>query len=247
MDSTPKIEIAIEEASHASQLNDLGIDRIELCANLAEGGITPTLGQAAEVVSQTQVPVYAMLRPRSGDFTYSPSEQKQLLFDLEAMANTGIAGVVFGALKSDGKLDYAFVAKVFKRAQDLGLGTTFHRAFDACSHPFQALEALIDMGVERVLTSGGATFALQGKDQLKEVQLRADGRIEIMAGAGVNAEVLPSLWSIGIRSFHSTARRLTYLASNEQLSHLGFDRRWMLDKRKVHHMVTKVKELSGSH
>ena len=107
-----EIEIAVEEATHATLLKEWGVDRIELCANLAEGGLTPTFGQSLEVVRATELPVYVMLRARAGDFQYSTSEKRQMLADLERLATSGIQGVVFGALNPNKTVKYYFKRRI---------------------------------------------------------------------------------------------------------------------------------------
>jgi len=235
-----EIEIALEEAAHAVGLAELGVHRIELCANLVEGGLTPTVGQATEVVSTTELPVYAMLRPRSGNFTYSKSEQKQMLLDLEALATTGISGIVFGALTSDGRLDLDFATKVVRSALDLNLGSTFHRAIDAATEPLSCLEDLATLGVERILSSGGAQRAHEGKELLATMSQKAGVSMQIQAGSGVHAGVVESLWNAGIRAFHMTARYLETLPADK----LGFDAQWRRDDQKISALHSRLVALS---
>jgi|TARA_B110000027_G_scaffold41121_1_gene45361 copper homeostasis protein len=223
-----EIEIAVEEATHATLLKEWGVDRIELCANLAEGGLTPTFGQSLEVVRATELPVYVMLRARAGDFQYSTSEKRQMLADLERLATSGIQGVVFGALNPNKTVDQDFCDSLINRAKKLGLGTTFHRAFDACVNPEKAIEFLINRGVDRILTSGFQPSVQQGMHGIAQTLAQAKGRISIQAGAGVNAAIASELWRTGIRAFHATAR---YWEQEEQ--RLGFEGRWMPDEEKI--------------
>jgi len=235
-----EIEIALEEAAHAVGLAELGAHRIELCSNLAEGGLTPTVGQATEVVSATELPVYAMLRPRSGNFTYSKSERQQMLLDLEALAPTGISGIVFGALTSDGCLDRDFATTLVRRALDLNLGSTFHRAIDAATDPLSCLEDLATLGVERVLSSGGARRANEGKELLATMSQKTGVLMQIQAGSGVHAEVAESLWNAGIRAFHMTARYLETFSADK----LGFDTQWQRDDQKISSLHSRLVGLS---
>ena len=230
-----EIEIALEEARHAEGLHALGVDRIELCENLAEGGLTPSFGRAREVVAATPLPVYAMLRARAGNFHYSSSEQHQMLLDLEMLSKTGIRGVVVGALTGEGMLDERFMTLVTAKAKQHNLGITFHRAFDVCKDPEAVLQTLIDLGVERILTSG-----FQPKvdpEGLAKALKWASGRIEIQAGSGVNAEVVPSLKEVGVTAFHCTARK--WSASDDDS--FGFEGEWKRDEDKIKALVTAAR------
>ena len=230
-----EIEIALEEARHAEGLHALGVDRIELCENLAEGGLTPSFGRAREVVAATPLPVYAMLRARAGNFCYSSSEQHQMLLDLEMLSKTGIRGVVVGALTGEGMLDERFMTLVMAKAKQHNLGITFHRAFDVCKDPEALLQTLIDLGVERILTSGfQPSVDPQG---LAKTIGWASGRIQIQAGSGVNAEVVPSLKEVGVTAFHCTARKWS-ASDNDSF---GFEGEWKRDEDKIKALVTAAR------
>lgn len=158
------------------------IARIELCGPLAVGGTTPSAG-VMRVAARMPVPVYAMIRPRDGDFVFDADDEDAMVADIHAARSAGLAGVVLGASLSDGRLDVALLARL--SSQCAGLGRTLHRAFDLCPDPFDALESAIELGFERVLTSGCAKSALEGASLLAQLNERAGGRISIMAGAGV--------------------------------------------------------------
>jgi copper homeostasis protein len=228
-----EIEIAIEEPSHAAQLVDLGIHRIELCSNLLEGGLTPSAAQVEFTVDVSDLPVYAMLRPRSGDFFYNRLEKHMMLEELKILRECGATGIVFGALDPAGHIDHEFVELVVQFSKDHGLGVTFHRAFDACSKPEAALEFLIELGVERILTSGFAPTVKDGLPALKELVQQAEGRIQIQAGSGVNSSRVPELWAAGIRSYHMTARNNVPAPGHTAEHLLGFGDRWHLDAKKI--------------
>lgn len=230
-----EIEIALEEARHAEGLHALGVDRIELCENLAEGGLTPSFGRAREVVAATPLPVYAMLRPRAGNFHYSSSEQHQMLLDLEMLSKTGIRGVVVGALTEEGKLDKRFMTHVTAKAKQHNLGITFHRAFDVCKEPEAALQTLVELGVKRILTSG---FQPKVDPQgLAQIMSWAKNQIQIQAGSGVNAEVVPGLKEAGITAFHCTARYWSAPENNP----FGFEGEWKRDNEKISALVTAAR------
>ncbi len=234
-----EIEIALEEARHVEGLHALGVDRIELCENLAEGGLTPSFGRAREVVAATSLPVYAMLRPRAGNFHYSSSEQHQMLLDLEILSRTGIRGIVVGALTGEGLLDERFMTLVTHKAKQHNLGITFHRAFDVCKDPEAVLQTLIDIGVERILTSG---FQPKVDPQgLAQIMSWAKNRIQIQAGSGVNAEVVPSLKEVGVRAFHCTAR---YWSAPEK-NPFGFEGEWKRDNEKISALAAAARYISA--
>lgn len=229
MDTPYEIEIALEEADHAIGLSKLGVHRIELCANLSEGGLTPTVGQAKQVVQATSLPVYAMLRPRAGNFTYTEVEKEQILDDFAALSQTGIQGVVFGALSPANELDIDFCSAVVERARYLGLGTTFHRAIDAARQPVVIAQQLVELGVNRVLTSGGHPTVREGVVGIEALVAKFSRDISVQAGSGVNANTAGLLWSAGVRSFHMTARKFDRQLEDS----LGFESRWVRDVEKI--------------
>ena len=235
MEDHIEIEIAIEEPKHAEGLHALGVNRIELCANLNEGGLTPTFGQARETVAATPIPVYAMLRPRAGDFHYTKSEQHQMLLDLDMLAKAGVQGIVVGALTADRALDERFIHLISDRANQYNLGMTFHRAFDACTDPQNVLLQLIELGVERVLSSGFASKV--DPIQLAKILTWSNNTIQIQAGSGVNAAVAATLRKAGITAFHCTARK--WSLPEEDM--LGFSGEWNRDDKKIKDLIKAVR------
>lgn len=183
-----------------------GADRVELCAGIPEGGTTPSYGDIAtarELLTHTRL--HVIIRPRGGDFLYTPLEQRIMLKDIENARRLGADGVVFGCLTSEGDIDIALMKQLLEAAQ--GMSVTFHRAFDVCRQPKQALEPLIQLGCHRILTSGAQPTAEQGIPLLKELQAQADGRIILLAGCGVNENNIARIASeTGIREFHFSAR-----------------------------------------
>jgi copper homeostasis protein len=230
-----EIEIALEEARHAEGLHALGVDRIELCENLAEGGLTPSFGRAREVVAATPLPVYAMLRPRAGNFHYCSSEQHQMLLDLEMLSKTGIRGIVVGALTGECMLDERFMSLIVKKAKQHNLGITFHRAFDVCKDPEAVLNTLVQLGVERILTSGFQPKV--NSKGLAQILSWSAGRIQIQAGSGVNAEVVTDLKQVGVSAFHCTARKW----SAPEKDVFGFEGEWKRDEEKIKALVAAAR------
>lgn len=183
-----------------------GADRVELCAGIPEGGTTPSYGDIAtarELLTHTRL--HVIIRPRGGDFLYTPLEQRIMLKDIENARRLGADGVVFGCLTPEGDIDITLMKQLLEAAQ--GMSVTFHRAFDVCRQPKQALETLIQLGFHRILTSGAQPTAEQGIPLLKELQAQASGRIILLAGCGVNENNIARIASeTGIREFHFSAR-----------------------------------------
>lgn len=183
-----------------------GADRVELCAGIPEGGTTPSYGDittARELLTHTRL--HVIIRPRGGDFLYTPLEQRIMLKDIENARRLGADGVVFGCLTPEGDIDITLMKQLLEAAQ--GMSVTFHRAFDVCRQPKQALETLIQLGCHRILTSGAQPTAEQGIPLLKELQAQADGRIILLSGCGVNENNIARIASeTGIREFHFSAR-----------------------------------------
>ena len=177
------IEAAVESVESAVAAEDHGAGRIELCANLSVGGTTPTADLIAAVLEKTQLPVFVMIRPRGGDFVYSAPEIAAMSRDIERARTTDIGGIVTGVLKPDGGVDVDRTRSLVDSAA--GLPVTFHRAFDRTRNLPDALEQLIEIGVSRVLTSGGAPTALEGALVISALVAQARGRITILAGSGV--------------------------------------------------------------
>lgn len=188
-----------ECAWHAAQA---GADRIELCASVKEGGITPSYGTLKLVASQLSVPVHPIVRPRAGDFCYQRREFAAILQDIALIRDLGFPGFVTGLLLEDGSIDLLRMRQIMQAAG--GLAVTFHRAFDLCREPMQALTQLTDLGVSRILTSGQQPVALQGLELLIRLTQQSRGPI-IMAGAGVRYDNIRQFMAAGIRELHSSA------------------------------------------
>ena len=185
-----------------------GADRVELCAGIPEGGTTPSHGDiivARETLTQTKL--HVIIRPRGSDFLYSPLEQRIMLEDIDEARRLGVDGVVFGCLTAEGEVDLPLMRQLMEAAQ--GLSVTFHRAFDVCRHPQKALEEIISLGCDRILTSGQQPTAEQGIPLLKELQEQAAGRIILLAGCGVNETNIACIAKkTDIREFHFSAREI---------------------------------------
>ncbi|GAB3798392.1 copper homeostasis protein CutC [Spirosoma humi] len=177
-----------------------GANRIELCGGLAEGGTTPSAGLIQLVRQQVTIPFYVMIRPRGGDFLYSETELAVMKADIQLAKALGADGLVIGLLNPDGTVDEERTKQLVELASPLPV--TFHRAFDMTRDPLEALEAVIRTGAVRILTSGQQQTAENGLSTLQKLAQAAAGRIEIMAGAGVNARNAQLLIDAGVDALH---------------------------------------------
>lgn len=187
------VEVCIDNLESLHSAINGGATRIELCSSLALGGLTPSFGLMKKAAQLSTVPVYAMIRPRQGDFVYDNDDIDSMLLDIEAAAEAGLQGVVFGVLTDKGHIDMPIAQQLSDKAKLYGLGITFHRAIDQCVDWHQAIEQVVSLGCERVLTSGLAANVEQGIETLKQMVEIADGRLSIMAGAGLTAQNVQSI------------------------------------------------------
>lgn len=179
------IEACISTAAEAEAAQRAGAGRLELCAALELGGLTPTTGTLRTVLDYVDLPVMVMLRPRAGGFAYDRREWTTICRDAESLLEQGARGIVFGTLTIDGRIDRGRVQELVELAG--AHQTVFHRAFDYLQSPTSALETLIEAGVSRVLTSGLAATALEGIPTLRQLHTQAAGRIEILPAGGIRA------------------------------------------------------------
>jgi copper homeostasis protein len=202
----PKIEVCANSAASCVAAEQGGAVRVELCAGIPEGGTTPSYGEMVTARRAIGIQLNVIIRPRGGDFLYTPAEVQTMLLDIEAAKAAGADGVVFGCLGADGTVDVETNARLKQAAG--GLSTTFHRAFDVCRDPFEALEEIIALGFDRILTSGQEATAPAGSALIAELVRRAQGRIIIMPGCGVNETNVAGLArDTGATEFHMSARR----------------------------------------
>lgn len=178
------IEACVESVESAIAAEQGGAERVELCAALLEGGLTPSAGAIAQARRRLSIALHVIIRPRGGDFLYSDIEHQVMLADIDRAKETGADGVVIGALTADGDIDTGRTAELIDRARPLSV--TFHRAFDMARDPLASLDRLIELGVDRLLTSGQEESALAGLDLIGQLVTRAAGRIIIMPGAGIH-------------------------------------------------------------
>lgn len=199
------IEVATSDFATTASAVEGGADRIELCGNLAEGGTTPSYGTLKKCREAFSVLLYPIIRPRGGDFLYTSEEFEIMLHDVKICKEFGYDGVVIGMLNADGSIALEPCKKLVEAAYPLGV--TFHRAFDRCRNPFEALEQIIEIGCERILTSGQRANATDGIQMITDLNKAANGRIIIMPGSGVRAENIKLLANrTGCTEFHSSLR-----------------------------------------
>lgn len=165
-----------------------GTDRIELCNDLSVGGVTPHHADIDEAGTLKGLKVNVLIRPRGGSFVYHESEIERMFYKIAYCANCGLNGVVIGALKQDGTVDMELCRELVSVARTYGLSVTFHRAIDETPDIFQALEDVISLGVDRVLTSGGAPTAWEGREVIRRMVIQTAGRTIILPGGGVTPE-----------------------------------------------------------
>jgi len=179
-----------------------GAQRIELCARLDLGGLTPEEKLMREIRERARLPIFAMIRPRAGDFLYTPEDLAQMRRDIAAAKRAGMNGAVLGVLTKDGRVDVERTRGLVTLARPLPV--TFHRAFDACADLLESLERVVETGATRILTSGGAPTAPEGAGVLASLVAAARERIIVLPGSGINAEnVLHVAEKTGAREFHS--------------------------------------------
>ncbi len=185
------LECCVDSVESAINAANGGASRLELCSNLIIGGTTPDVALVKEIRKHTDIRIHALIRPRFGDFCYTEYEMEIMKSQIRALKEAGVEGVVIGVLDEAGNLDIPKMQELLQEAS--GLSVTLHRAFDMCRDPFQALEEAIRLGINTILTSGQKQSAWEGRELLCQLQEKADGRIDIMAGAGISAATIEKL------------------------------------------------------
>lgn len=202
---TYQLEICSFNLASALIAQQAGAQRVELCASPEEGGTTPSQGVIRAAREQLHIDLYPIIRPRGGDFLYTEEEFQVMLKEIAFCKEVGCNGVVIGLLNTDGTIDKKRASRLVEAAWPLGV--TFHRAFDWAINPFEAMEDIISIGCERILTSGQRPTALEGVDMLNELVRQADDRILIMPGSGVRSSNITSLVEkTDAPEYHTSAR-----------------------------------------
>ena len=229
-----KLEACIETIAEARIAAKSNLDRAELCTALDLGGLTPSI--ALTKACSEYLEIHAMVRPRQGNFNYSPVEVNLMQQEIRALLQAGATGVVFGCLTPEHEIDLESTKSLISKAKALELCTTFHRAFDFIPNKPEALETLIELGFNRILTSGGMATAEEGAEEIKTLVKQASGRIEIMAGSGVNSQNIPLFNSIGVDAVHFSIRK----RGQDQMG-LGMGVSYDIDPNKIESILTAIK------
>lgn len=233
----PLLEVCVDDPAGLAAAIEGGADRIELCSALTVGGLTPSHGLMAHAAG-SPVPVYALIRPRTGDFVFSADDVRVMVDDVRAARSAGLAGLVIGALRPDGQLDVAALETLIAAAE--GMDLTLDRAFDLAADQEEALETALRLGFSRILTSGGAKTAIDGLPRLERLASRAAGRISIMPGSGVRPETVEALLTLpGVFELHASCSE-PMTATDPRLSAFGFLQRG--ERRTTVEAVRAIKE-----
>jgi len=207
MKNSVSLEVCANSVTSALAAQQGGAVRVELCENLSEGGTTPSRGQILLARKLLHIKLYVLIRPRGGDFLYTDLEYDIISADVNYCIEAGCDGIVIGILNADGSIDKERCRKLADKARQMGVGVTFHRAFDMCADMDQALEDIIEIGCERILTSGGKSTAIEGSRTLADLIKKAGDRIAIMPGSGINEHNVADLVEFtGATEVHSSAR-----------------------------------------
>ncbi len=214
-----KLEVIAFTIESCATIQQSGAHRIELCDNAVEGGTTPSFGMIKAAREKVSIDLFPIIRPRGGDFLYNEDEFKIILQDVKLCKQLGCDGVVIGLLNADGTIDTKRTAQIVEAAQPMQI--TFHRAFDRCKEPFEALEQLVQLGCSRILTSGQQPLATAGADLIAQLVKAADKRIIIMPGSGVRKDNIKMLADkTGAVEFHTSLR--SYAKSKMDFIHPAF-------------------------
>ncbi len=200
------LEVCANSVASAIAAEKGGAKRVELCAGISEGGTTPSIGEIKAARKHLNIDIHVIIRPRGGDFLYSSLELDIMKQDILACKQFGIDGVVFGLLHPDGSIDKVLNKELVELAYPMK--TTFHRAFDMCKDPYKSLEDIIELGFDILLTSGMKNKAIDGVDIIKELILKANNRIVIMPGSGIDeAKIKDIAQKTGATNFHVSVRK----------------------------------------
>lgn len=200
-----KLEICCYSAESAILSEKAGADRIELCDNFSEGGTTPSYATVKYTVANVNLPIYVIIRPRGGDFLYTDVEFEIMKAEVSEMKALGVQGIVFGILKSSGEIDVERTKEIIELTAPMD--ATFHRAFDMSKDHLKSLETLKELGISRVLTSGGKKTAFEGMELLTKLVEAAEDQIIVMPGSGINEKNIGEIiHRTGAKEFHASAK-----------------------------------------
>ncbi|HET7562472.1 MAG TPA: copper homeostasis protein CutC [Rhodanobacteraceae bacterium] len=245
--SEPVLEVAANSVASALAAQAGGAVRVELCAALELGGLTPSHAAIAMAQERLDIPVHVLIRPRAGDFVFDDLECEEMQRDIEACKTRGCAGVVLGILTDEGEVDVPRCRALMDAAQEMSV--TFHRAFDFTRDPGRALAAIIALGCDRLLTSGQRADALAGAPLIRRLIEQARDRITIMPGGGITAQNIVTIAeATGAREFHASAKSRVTTRMDHRLPGRGEmdDAHWQTDVAEVRARVDALRTLSSS-
>jgi len=245
------IEVCANSVESAIAAQTGGAGRIELCGNLMEGGTTPSHAAIEIARKIISIPLNVLIRPRGGDFLYSDLEFAIMKRDIEVCKNLGIDGVVIGILDESGTVDVSRMHELISMARPMSI--TFHRAFDVCNDPFKALQFILGLGIDRLLTSGQQNNASAGIGLISELIKKSKGRIEIMAGGGINrANIIDFIRHPEIKEIHMTGKQVFLSRMKYKNMHVSLGEssgmqeytRVATDVEEIKHMVSIINSLA---
>lgn len=199
------LEVCTEGVQMSVAAELAGADRLELCASIVQGGLTPSYGTMEMIGKRVNIPVHVMIRPRAGDFFYSEEEFETMLADVKVACRIGMEGVVFGILDADGMVDRKRCAQLIEAAGPMQ--KVFHRAFDMSADPYQSFIDIQELGFDILLTSGRRQTAVEGIEVIRQLVIRNKSRMEIMAGSGIGSTNAARLVSMGVNALHFTCKK----------------------------------------
>lgn len=229
------LEIAVFSYEAARIAAEAGAERIELCSSYAEGGLSPSAGTLEQIRHNSPVSIFAMVRPRGGNFVYSEGEIKTMQRDIEIFQEIGVDGIVLGALDPQNRIDEKALKLLLP---SVAVPLTFHRAFDLCPDRDEALEILTGLGFKRILSSGGEANAWKGASEISRLNKRANGRIIFMPGGGITSENINEIANItGCSEFHASAR----VPANSSEISTGFGEHVLPDPARITDLQNKIR------
>lgn len=249
-DARPLLEVCCASPDFAIDAEAAGADRIELCANLVEGGTTPSAGAIEVALGRLGVPVMVMIRPRGGDFLYSAAEVAVMRRDIETSGTLGAPGVVLGLLHEDGTIDVQRTRELVEAARPMEV--TFHRAFDLSRDLTESLDVLLELGVDRVLTSCGRSAVADGLDTLAALAEQAGDDLVVMPGGGIRPENVRAVAAVaGVREVHVGASRWRPSAMTHRVHDVAMGSRYdpdeyLVEAADVSRIAGVVEQLNGT-